>query len=96
MDLPYRSDLPSPIHGVGVFATRLIRQGELVPGAHQIGFHGFNHSCDPNLGPRAEDEVSLRPALRDIQPGEELDMWCVVRYKLTPRRMSHNLTSRHT
>jgi SET domain-containing protein len=74
MNLPYRYDLPSPIHGVGVFAIRLIRQGELVPGGTYVGldFRGFNHSCDPNLGPRADDQVSLRPALRDIQPGEEI------------------------
>lgn len=64
----------SHIHGVGVFATQTIVQGEMVicPGIEtgHHGFRGFNHSCDPNLDSRCG--IAHLKAMRTIQPGEEL------------------------
>lgn len=71
-DRPYRTQVPSPIHGVGVFATRLIHKGELVHIPTVPPFSGFNHSCDPNLGERIQPNIKIRPALHDIHEGEEL------------------------
>lgn len=68
-DLPYHV-APSLIHGMGAFATRFIRQGEVVPMPYSLNFRGFNHSCDPNLSPREWD--NRRRALRNILPGEEI------------------------
>lgn len=72
MEQPYRTNVPSSIHGMGTVATRRIRKGELVSAPTKVKWGGFNHSCDPNLGPRVEKDTPVRPALRDIDVGEEL------------------------
>ncbi len=68
---PIRVQVPSSIHGVGAVASRRIRKGELIS-APKVRWGGFNHSCDPNLGPRVEEGKPVRAALRDIGVGEEL------------------------
>lgn len=96
MDPPYRIGLPSPIHGEGAFATRLIRRGEMVPllTVGTIGWGGFNHSCDPNLGSYLEvdDDHAVRQALRDIQPGEEL----TIRYSTAPKCYCQTCKGQHS
>ena len=65
---------PSDIAGMGLFATKTIKAGQMLdlPVNHPPdGCDGFNHSCDPNLSPRL-DEGHTRQALRDIETGEEL------------------------
>jgi SET domain-containing protein len=84
--LPYQIG-PSPIHGRGVFATNFIPAGTevLMPESglddhlflQEEGkfFHGFNHSCNNNLGSwlyLPQKHPQARMALRDIQEGEEL------------------------
>ena len=65
---------PSPIHGMGIFATRKIRQGEILPFPknHPDNCAGFNHSCQPNLSDRLYQETHHRQALRDIAKDEEM------------------------
>lgn len=72
MDTPYQVR-PSPIHGVGLFATRDIRKGEVLhlPDHPPDGCEGFNHSCEANLSRRL-DEDNAREVLSDIAEGEEL------------------------
>ncbi len=69
---PIRIRAPSSIHGVGAMASRRIRKGELISAPTIVQWGGFNHSCDPNLGPRVSEGKTMRPALRDIDVGEEL------------------------
>lgn len=75
-EAPYQCNLPSQIHGVGVFATRPIKKGEWVPTPMTCGItecQGFNHSCAPNLGDRVHvKEGIFRAAQHDIQVGEEM------------------------
>lgn len=60
---------PSPLHGVGVFASVRIRQGQAVrPGV--IGL-GLNHSNQPNTRRIGTGVLGLR-AIRDIEIGEEI------------------------
>jgi SET domain-containing protein len=59
----------SPIHGVGVFAIRLIYAGERI--SPPPGWRGFNHSCDRNVRRRSRWQ-QMPTAMRDVQVGEEL------------------------
>lgn len=68
---------PSATHGVGVFANRLIRKGEIIPQSVYDalkGKRGFNHSCDANVKliiDLKQGEI-LDNFLRDVQEGEEI------------------------
>lgn len=63
----------SEIHGYGVFATRRISYGEIIPSPHTPSvkgsrkFRGFNRSCHPNA--IIQDDVH---AVRAIAAGEEI------------------------
>jgi SET domain-containing protein len=72
METPYQVR-PSPIDGMGLFATRRLRKGEVLvlPNHPPQGCEGFNHSCDPNLSFRLDDN-NTRQVVRDIAEGEEL------------------------
>lgn len=72
MEVPYHIQ-PSSIHGEGLFTTRRIVAGEMILMPMPAGFRckGFNHSCQPNVGVHSE-LLTHRPALRDIEVGEEL------------------------
>lgn len=65
----------SEIHGYGVFATRRISYGEIIPSPHTPNvkgsrkFRGFNRSCYPNA--IIQDEVH---AVRAIAAGEEITL----------------------
>ena len=61
---------PSAINGNGIFATRSLKKGQKVHLPKRLP-HGFNHSCEPNMTDRGQDD--LKP-LRDIQEGEELTL----------------------
>jgi SET domain-containing protein len=69
----------SEIHGYGVFATRRISYGEIIPSPHTPNvkgwrkFRGFNRSCYPNA--IIQDEVH---ALRIIERGEEITFGYIV------------------
>lgn len=93
MDLPYQIGLPSPIHGEGAFATRLIHKGEWIDMPPSgSGFGGFNHSCDPNLSERLLDSVPIRMTLRDIAVGEEL----TVSYSVAPKCYCQTCKGQHS
>lgn len=65
----YKQGCPSPIHGRGVFAIRLIKKGSQIR-IPRFGLDtGFNHSCNANVGNTKGFDCI---ALRDIQVGEEL------------------------
>ena len=69
----------SRIHGYGVFATRDIPYGEVIPSPHQPPtkgwkkFRGFNRSCFPNA--IIQDDVH---ALRAILTGEEITFGYII------------------
>jgi hypothetical protein len=76
---PYHIE-KSPIHGFGLFASRKIRSGERITSA-SVSFsmsyknwHGFNHSCNPNMV--LDQFRQWSPvALRDIKKGEEMTVY---------------------
>lgn len=128
---PARRTLPyevrnSPVHGRGVFATRLIPEGariieykgERIDWKEALrrdeakgpdNFHTFffslddgdiidggsrgnnarwiNHSCEPNCEAQEDDGRVFIYALRDIQPGEELnyDYGLIIDERHTPK-----------
>ena len=68
----------SKIHGVGVFANRTFRRGEVIDTDVIKDFRGFNNSCEPNVlltlavydGPNRRPQLAV--ALRTIATDEEL------------------------
>lgn len=62
--MPQAEPRPSPIAGLGLFATTSFVDGAAVP----VDVGVLNHSCDPNLGWSGTSLV----ALRDVADGEEL------------------------
>jgi len=78
--LHYKENLPSKIHGIGIFAKCFIPKGSIIK-TPSLGFHvygdsgGVNHSCEPTIRPINPNFDML--ALKDIQRGEELtnDYW---------------------
>jgi hypothetical protein len=71
--LSYIQGLPSPIHGVGVFAKCFIPKNRII----QIPIGGLkdgvNNSHDPNVGHHPINQF-LTIALKDIWKGDELTM----------------------
>lgn len=64
----YQQELPSQIHGLGIFALRFIPRGSRIHIPNRGMIRGFNHSCNANVGNAGRH----CKALRDIQLGEEL------------------------
>ena len=68
----------SKIHGVGVFATHVIKRGEVV-NVNKIRFRraygGINHSCDPNVVLAYIEKELYVIATSDIARREELTTW---------------------
>lgn len=67
----------SPIHGMGLFATKAFSAGEVVcpgrlGGKRTPGGRYINHACEANIKPVKVDDDIYAIALHEIQSGEEL------------------------
>jgi hypothetical protein len=67
----------SPIHGMGLFATKTFSAGEVVcpgrlGGKRTPGGRYINHACEANIKPVKVDDDIYAIALHEIQSGEEL------------------------
>jgi SET domain len=61
--------------GVGIFATEDLVSGAILTHEQMVTARvGFDHSCDPNVGP-VEKDADVKPfrrVLRGVKAGEEL------------------------
>lgn len=82
----------SKIHGLGVFALRVIKRGEVILDTltHEVG---FNHSCEPNLVLTSDYKVQLVVATKKIIRGEELTVFYVRDRDQLPKGMICNCPS---
>jgi hypothetical protein len=80
IDMPEGHDVElkaSPVHGVGMFATRYFFAGEVIcpgrlDGKRTPAGRYINHSCDPNVIPYKFGDDIYAIALKNISVGEEL------------------------
>ena len=80
IDMPEGHDVElkaSPVHGVGMFATRYFFVGEVIcpgrlDGKRTPAGRYINHSCDPNVIPYKFGDDIYAISLKDISVGEEL------------------------
>lgn len=80
IDMPEGHDVElktSPVHGVGMFATRYFFAGEVIcpgrlDGKRTPAGRYINHSCDPNVIPYKFDDDIYVIAVKDVPVGGEL------------------------
>ena len=80
IDMPEGHDVElktSPVHGVGMFATRYFFAGEVIcpgrlDGKRTPAGRYINHSCDPNVIPYKFDDDLYVIAIKDVGVGNEL------------------------
>jgi hypothetical protein len=80
IDMPEGHDVelkPSPVHGVGMFATKYFFAGEVIcpgrlDGKRTPAGRYINHSCDPNVIPYKFGDDLYVIAVKDVGVGNEL------------------------